>query len=254
MDAVRRLASLGRAARESAGIRVRQPLARMQVAIPPGVAGPGFDALLGLLAAETNVKAIELVASDTELVRLRGKANFRTLGRKYGADMQAVAAWVAGLDAATLRRLERGETITGAWTLEPDDVTIAREVTTDWPVESHGPYVVALDPALTPALRREGLARELVNRVQRLRKEAGYEVSTRVRLAIQGDATVLEAAREHAEYLAGETLATELAIGAAMADADRIESVTIDDHAAALAVRRAGNGRTDSGPAQADGT
>ena len=254
MDAVRRLASLGRAAREQAGIRVRQPLARMRVAVPAAVRGPGFDALLDLLAAETNVKGIEPVESDTDLVRLKGKPNFRTLGKKYGAEVKAAAAFVAELEPSQLRQLERGESLAGQWALDPEDVTIVREVTTDWPVESHGPYVVALDPALDEALVREGLAREIVNRVQRLRKEAGYEVHTRIALAIDGDDPLLDAARTHADYIAGETLATDLAIGEPMASPDRIEPVVIDEHAAALAVRRAGDGRTDSGPAQADGS
>jgi len=252
MDAVRRLASLGRAAREEAGLRVRQPLARMQVAVPGAVRGPGFDALLGLLAAETNVKAIEPVASDADLVRLRGKANFRTLGKKYGAEVKAVAAWVAELDPAALRQLEQGETVAGRWTLEPEDVTVTREVVTDWPVASHGPFVVALDPALSPALVQEGLAREIVNRVQRLRKDAGFEVTTRIVLALEGDEPLREAARAHAEYIAGETLAVEFAIGEPLAAPDRIEPVEIDGHAAALGVRRHPDGRDETGPTEAE--
>jgi isoleucyl-tRNA synthetase len=165
-----------------------------------------------------------------------------------------VAAWVATLDAEALRRLEAGESVAGEWALDPEDVTVTREVVTDWPVQSHGPFGVALDPALTPALVAEGLARELVNRVQRLRKDAGYEVTTRIALAITGDAALIEAARQHADYIAGETLARELAVGEPMAGPDRSEPVEIDQHAAVIAVRRSGNGRTDSGPAQTDGS
>jgi isoleucyl-tRNA synthetase len=251
MYAARRLASLGRAARETASLRVRQPVAAMKVAVPAAVQGAHFAALLDLVAAETNVKAIELVTSDADLVRLVGKPNFRTLGKKWGARVKAAAAYVQGLDAVALRALEAGEQVEGAFGLDPEDVVVTREVSTDWAVASDGPYVVALDPVVTPALAREGLARELVNRIQRLRKEAGYDVSTRIVLAIAGDNPVLEAVRAHADYISGETLATDLSIGAPMETPDRIEPVVIDDHAAALAVRRSGDGRTPSGPTPA---
>jgi isoleucyl-tRNA synthetase len=252
MAAVRRLASLGRAAREAAGIRVRQPLARMRVAMPAEVRGPGFDALIGLLAAETNVKAIEPVESDAELVRLRGKPNFRSIGKKFGSEVKAVAAAIEALDPATLRQLEAGESLRGPWPLDPEDVVVSREVVSDWPVAADGPYVVALDRSLSPALVQEGLARELVSRVQRLRKDAGYAVSTRISLVIGGDPPVLSAANAWRDWIAGETLARECTIGMTVQGADRTESVSIDGHVATIAVWRHGKGRTDSGPAQVD--
>lgn len=238
MSAVRRLASLGRAAREEAGIKVRQPLSRMQIAAPAEVRGAAFDELLALLAAETNVKRIERVESDADLVRLSGKANFRTLGKKYGAEVKQVAAAVAALTSEQLRQLEAGESIDAGWRLDPEDVMVSREVVSDWPVASDGPFVVAMDPALTPELRAEGLARELVSRVQRLRKDAGYDVSTRIELSISGDAELQQAANEWQEWIAGETLARKLVVGEELTAHDRTDSVTIDGHVAALAVRR----------------
>jgi len=257
MDAIRRLASLGRAARETAGIRVRQPLATIKVAVPPGVAGPAFDQLIELLRDETNVKHVHLVASDADLVRLRGKPNFRTLGKRFGANVKGVAAYAAALDGAALRQLERGESFVGTLDgapieLHPDDVVVERDVVTDWPVASEGAFVVALDPLVTAALASEGLARELVNRIQRLRKDAGYDVRTRIALAVDGDAALVDAARQHREYIVHETLARDFRVGAALEQADRIEPIVIDGHAAALAVRRLGDGRTLSGPALPD--
>ena len=117
---------------------------------------------------------------------------------------------------------------------------------------SDGPYVVALDPALTPALRREGLARELVSRVQRLRKDAGFEVTTRIALSLEGDSDLLNAAREHEAWIAGETLARDFLVGERLEPFDRLEPVRIDAHAGTLAVRRLGEGRTFSGPAHSD--
>ena len=108
MDAVRRLASLAHHARQQARIGARQPLARMQVAVPPSARGAGFDALLELLRQEVNVKTVDVVASDTELVRLRAKANFRSLGKRYGKRTPAVAAAAGRLAADQLRELEQG--------------------------------------------------------------------------------------------------------------------------------------------------
>jgi isoleucyl-tRNA synthetase len=257
MNAIRRLASLGRAARETAGLRVRQPLTTIKVALPAGIAGPAFDSLLSLLREETNVKQVIVVASDTDLVRLRAKPNFRTLGKRFGANVKAVAAYAASLDTAALQQLERGESHTGmlvgeAIALHPDDVVVERDVVTDWPVASEGAFVVALDPQVTPELASEGLARELVNRIQRLRKDAGYDVSTRIALAIEGDAALLDAARQHRDYICHETLAREFAVGVPLDAPDRSEPIVIDEHAAALAVRRLGDGRTLSGPALPD--
>jgi isoleucyl-tRNA synthetase len=257
MDAVRRLSSLGRAARETAKLRVRQPLATIKVAVPPGVQGPAFDALLALLRDETNVRQVEIVASDADLVRLRGKPNFRTLGKRFGANVKSIAGWAATLDPAALRQLEQGEPYVAlldgeSVMLNPEDVVVEREVVTDWPVASEGPFVVALDPRVTPELASEGLARELVNRIQRLRKDAGYDVSTRIALSVDGSTALVDAARRHQEYIAHETLTRDFSVGTRLDTFDRLEPVTIDEHAATLAVRRLGDGRTLSGPAPLD--
>ncbi|HET9514626.1 MAG TPA: DUF5915 domain-containing protein, partial [Gemmatimonadales bacterium] len=243
MHAVRTLASLARAARDEGGLRVRQPLARLRVAVPASVRGGAFDDLLELLAQEVNVKAIELVGSDTELVRLSGRPNFRSLGKRYGKQTPHAAAAVGKLPTAELRRLEAGEPVTlidgeASWVYHPEDVTVERSVTSEWLVTSAGPFVAALDPSLTDELRQEGLARELINRVQRLRKDAGYEYTTRIRLAIDGADGVRAAAAAWREFIMGETLARELDVGRPSFTPDRLEEFIIDDHAAVIAVVR----------------
>ena len=243
MDAVRRLASLGRAAREEGGLRVRQPLARMQVAVPAAVRGALFDQLLPLLIVEVNVRDVAVVASDADLVRLRAKPNFRALGKRYGKRTPAVAAAAAQLAPEQLRELEKGGTATlalpdGDAVFHPEDVVVEREVASEWLVQSSGPYVAALDPALTPALRREGLARELVSRIQRLRKEAGYDVATRIALWIDGDPAVLDAAAAHADFIRGETLARGLHTGARAPQADLEQETALDDLPVVLGVSR----------------
>ncbi len=219
MDAVRRLATLARSGREDAGLRVRQPLARLQVAVPAQVRGPDFDALLGLLASEVNVKSVTVAESDAELVELRARPNFRSLGKRFGKRTPEVARVAAALSADDLRTLEAGGTVEVATDgerlmLQPEDVTVERAVASDWLVRSAGPYVAALDPALDAELRAEGLAREMVNRVQRLRKDAGLEYTSRIALYVDGDPAVLDALRPHAGTIGEETLARRLDFGA----------------------------------------
>ncbi|MGE5742893.1 MAG: DUF5915 domain-containing protein, partial [Gemmatimonadota bacterium] len=239
MAAVRRLASLARAARESRSLRVRQPVARMQLAVPAAVRGPLLADLLDILVAEVNVKSYQVVESDDELVTLHGKANFRSLGRRYGKATPQAAAAVASLAPHELHALERGEAVrSGEWEFLPEDVTVTRDVASEWIVQADGPYVVALDPSLTPDLEQEGLAREVVNRVQRLRKEAGYEYTTRIELSVSGAPEVIAAVEAFEGYVAGETLARRMQVVGTLEDADITREVDIEGRAVTLALRR----------------
>ncbi len=258
MDAVRRLASLARSARDERNLRVRQPLATMQVAVPAASRGPVLDQLLELLRLEVNVKAIEVVASDADLVRLRAKPNFRSLGKRYGKRTPAIAAAAASLSPDQLRGLEQGRPATvqvdgEAATFNPDDIVVEREVASDWLVGSDGPFVVALDPHLTDDLRLEGLAREVVNRVQRLRKEAGYVYTDRIGLWIEGDEPVVEAARRHADFIRGETLARRLELGRRAPAPDLEQQLEIDGRGVVVGVQRYVDGRDGAGPQPRDG-
>ena len=256
MDAVRRVASLAHAARQQQRLAVRQPLARLQVAVPAAVRGAVSDGLLELLRLEVNVKAAEVVESDADLVRLRARPNFRTLGKRYGKRTPAVAAAAQTLGPDALRGLEQGQ----AATLEldgesvvflPEDVMVEREVASNWLVGSDGPFVAALDPTLSPELREEGIARELVNRVQRLRKEAGYAYTDRIALWVSGDDLVLAAVQRHAAFIQGETLARRLENARAPAP-DLEQEVDIDGHGVVVGVQRYADGRSLGGPQPSD--
>jgi isoleucyl-tRNA synthetase len=217
MTSVRTLAKLGRGAREEAAINVRQPLARM-VCVAPGVTAEQLTPLLPVLAAELNIKAIELASSGDALVTLEAKPNFRTLGKKFGSKTKLAAEAVTRFTSEHLRQFEQGKdlavTVDGeTHGLELDDLTIIHRATGSLVVhEQHG-FFAAIDPTITPALRREGTARELISRVQRMRKEAGLAVSDRIRLSVVADAPVLEAVKEHRDWIVDEVLATELLVG-----------------------------------------
>jgi len=189
------------------------------------------------------VREIEVVASDADLVRLRPRPNFRELGKVFGRNTPAAASAIASLSAEQLRQLESGTSVVHQvngtpYEFQPSQVTVEREVATDWLVQSSGSFVAALDPSLTEELRREGLAREVVNRVQRLRKDAGYSYGTRIALWLDGPPPVLEAVRAHADFIRGETLARVLHAGGRAGAADRQETVEIDGLSVVLAVVR----------------
>jgi isoleucyl-tRNA synthetase len=243
MDAIRRLASLARSVREDVGLRVRQPLAEIRLAVPKAVITPAFDECLELLKREVNVKAVSVVESDAELVRLTAKPNFRTLGKVYGKETQEAAQAAAQLTTDQLRELEDGNSVSlsiggRTFSYRPEDVVVKRKVTTDWLVQSDGPYVVALNPSLDHDLKQEGVAREIVNRVQRLRKQSGYDYTTRIALSISGDDGVVTAAEAFRAFIAGEVLAQRFEVGGELSNWDVRESVDIDGDAAVISLER----------------
>lgn len=221
MGAARTLATLGRAARETAGIKVRQPLGAM-TCVTPGIAAEWHAMIAPLVAAELNLKQVTFADSAADWVRLEGKANFPVLGKIVGAAMKATKPIVEGLEQAQLRTIESGGSVTvevpgyGALDLDATRVTITATAATSLVVQQGEGLSVALDPTVTPELRAEGMAREVVSRVQRLRKDSGLAVSDRIRLVVAAEAEVQDAMRAHAAWIAQETLARECVIADAL--------------------------------------
>src|SRR5256886_11916227 len=217
----------------------RQPVAGLQVPVPAAVKGPACGDLLDMLAAEVNGKAVDVAGWDHELVRLKGKAEFRSLGKRYGKETPRAAAVVSQLPAEQLAVLEHGDPVrVGEFGLRSEDVVVTREVVSDWAVQADGPYVVAVDPRLSEDLIQEGLARELVHRVQRLRKEAGYEYTTRIELSVTGAADIVAAVSAFQSFVEGETLARKIVLGAVFDDADLTREVDIEARRVTIALRR----------------
>jgi isoleucyl-tRNA synthetase len=220
MASIRTLATLGRAAREQAGINVRQPLSRL-VCVAPKMSEASLAPLLPILASELNVKRVEVATSADALVTLEAKANYRALGKKFGKQTPLAAEAVANFTSEHLRRFEQGEelsvTVDGdTHVITADDLTIVRRASGALVVQEEHGFFAAIDPAMTRELRQEGMARELISRVQRMRKDAGLAVSDRIRLAIGGDAELVEAATVHREWIGSEVLATDVILGGAL--------------------------------------
>ncbi len=215
MALVRRLVELGRSARATAVVKVRQPLPRALIA------APGFAELSGELRAqvadELNVRLLEpLEGSGGELVRHSAKANFRVLGRRFGNATQPVAAAIAAADPAVLagqiRAAGRAQLQVGGETIAigPDDVILTKTPVSGWEVASDGGETVALELMITPELRREGLAREFVRLVQDARKADGLNITDRIALRWStADPELAAAVTEHHALISAEVLATD---------------------------------------------
>ncbi|MGQ0766275.1 MAG: isoleucine--tRNA ligase [Gemmatimonadota bacterium] len=219
MAEIRELARLGRAAREDAGINVRRPLAAAFAVVPAAFVGD-VEPLLGILGAELNVKSLRLLSSADALVRLEGRPNFKSLGRRFGKQTQEAARAVQALTPDDLLAFEGGAAVTfsvagQSHTLDAGDVTINRVATGEMVVREAAGRFCAIDPVVTEALRSEGLARELVSRIQRLRKELELSVSDRILIRVWGDPEIQSAADEYIDWISGEVLARSLAVGQA---------------------------------------
>jgi isoleucyl-tRNA synthetase len=217
MEAVRELSRLGRAARDSVNIRVRQPLGTLYAVVPGGISLN--DALLDVVRAELNVKEIRFLHAAEELVSLSAVPNFRVIGKRFGARTQEAAQKIRELSSAQLVAYRNGQPLVieldgQQHKLSEGDLELRQQALGDLVVEADAGFTVALDPRVDEPLRLEGLARELVNRIQRTRRDTGLAVSDRIRLGIfSGDDEVVKAAQHFGDYIAGEVLAVDLKVG-----------------------------------------
>jgi isoleucyl-tRNA synthetase len=238
MEAVRLTVELGRAARAQAKAKMRQPL-RRAVIVANDAERAAISARADLVTAELNVKELDFVSEEADLVSYAVKPNYRSLGPRFGKRMPQVAAAVEALDAVHVARVmadggEIGINVDGGeHTIGPDEVSLALQPLDGYEVEAEAGHAVALQLELDDELRREGMAREVVHAVQNARKAAGFDISDRIELSLGGDEDLLAAAREHEEYIAGEVLATSVVYGAA----DGTEA-TIDGRQLAIFVKR----------------
>jgi isoleucyl-tRNA synthetase len=240
MEAVRLTVELGRAARAQAKAKVRQPL-RRAVIVANDAEREAISARAGLVRSELNVKELDFVTEEAELVSYAVKPNYRSLGPRFGKRMPQVAAAVEALDPRHVAEVmadggQVGINVEGdEHTIGPDEVTLALQPLEGYEVEAEAGHAVALQLELDDELRREGLAREVVHAVQNARKAAGLEITDRIELTLGGDEELLAAAREHEPYIAGEVLATAVAYDAT----DGATATTIDGLQLRIGIARA---------------
>ncbi|HEY7294359.1 MAG TPA: DUF5915 domain-containing protein, partial [Dehalococcoidia bacterium] len=241
---VMRLASLGRAARAKAQVKVRQPLAELAVQTRlPGEA-EALERLKPTLLDELNVRSLRVLSPRDGLLTYQLRPNLPKLGPKYGKALGAirsalaeanpveVAAWVAAGDPVQL----------DGFMLEPDEVLVTASEPPGYTVAQEAGYTAALDTTITPDLADEGLARELVHRLQTMRRDAGFEIADRITVTYQGDADVRRVMERFAEYAKVELLALDLCEGDPEPGAYS-ETQNVDGREVTLAVRRVAAGQ-----------
>ena len=244
MAEVMTVVELGRRLRADNDLKVRQPLAAIKIAgIEMERSGGGgqwcTDAnltLIDLITDELNIKKVELIADETELCEVSYKANFKTLGKKCGAKMKAVAAAIAALSPTDGDRLQSKAIEIEGIEVTAEDVIVTRKPKEGLVVASEGAIVVGLETALTPELIAEGNAREFVSHVQSMRKEADFEVTQRIKVTVYTDAEMISALDAHLEYVKSETLATEFVCEAK--DEPSANAVVLNGHACEITVEK----------------
>lgn len=237
MDLVRSLVTLGRAARESARIKVRQPISEVLI---DGKYEEKISHLIPLIQEELNVKEVVFAKSLHEFMDFQLKPNFRVAGPVLGSKIKLFARALAWLDASDAApRLENGETLTIDLDGEPyeiskENVLITISAREGFNVAAENNLFVILDTTLTQELVDEGLARELVSRVQQMRKNNGYEVTDNIRIFLNADDAVSRAVEHFEDYIKTETLALELV----MTSEDSLEEVNLNDHKTGIRLER----------------
>jgi isoleucyl-tRNA synthetase len=236
MDDVRRLVRLGRAARQRANVKTRQPLARMKIVHP---AGGDRSGLFDIVLDELNVKRLEI--GDPSELRLSAKARFDVLGPRFGKDVKVVAAAIAKLDVAQVSGLERkGEIEVEAsgtrHVVRREEVVIAHEDPPGWIMEREAGWSVALDLAIDDELRDEGFAREIINKIQFMRKKADFDVTDRIEVWFEGTDVLRGALERYGDLIRGETQAERITTG--KGPGETVEEWTINGEPAVLCLKR----------------
>ena len=230
MDIAQRVSSMVLALRRKVNIKVRQPLTKIMIPVLKEGFEQQVDAVKPLILSEVNIKDIEYLTDTSGVLVKKIKPNFKALGPKYGKIMKQIAAVINTFTQDDIAAIERDEKydITVAdqnVTLTIDDVEILSEDIPGWLVASEGKLTVALDINVTPELKMEGIAREMVNRIQNIRKDSDFEVTDKIKVYVNRHEAINSAIDTHAEYIASQTLAVsvELSEGLSVDDGKEIE-------------------------------
>lgn len=215
MQIAQQLSSMVLSLRKKEKIRVRQPLQKVMIPVLDETFGKRLNHIADLFMAEVNVKEIQTLSADNNLIVKKIKPNFKTLGPKLGADMKQLAQAAQNFTAEQIQTLEKAGVLNvdlgnRQFELELADVEILTQDMPGWLLSTEGNLTVALDVNITPELKQEGNARELVNRIQNLRKDSGLEVTDRILLHFAGPKELEESIRAFKSYICTETLADDV--------------------------------------------
>ena len=221
------ITSMVLALRRKANLKVRQPLSMIMIPVMDEAQKNSIDTMASLIKNEVNVKALKYVGNDEGVLVKKVKPDFKKLGPKYGKIMKQLAAQITVMSQKDIIEFEKAGkfmfNVDGTEaTVELADVEIISEDIPGWLVANDGALTVALDITVTEELRKEGIAREIVNRIQNIRKSSNFEITDKIDIVISSNEQTDEAVNEYADYIARQVLAENIAIGN-IADNDRIE-------------------------------
>ena len=225
------------ALRKKSRLNVRQPLAKVLIPVISEKVRGQLEKVKDLILNEVNVKEAEFITDTAGLITKKIKPNFKTLGKAYGKQMKEIAAAFGTFDQATISAIQEAETAGTAYALalpggevllNPGDYQITSEDMTGWLVATEGQLTIALDIAVTDELKKEGLARELINRIQNARKDGGFAVTDRVLVEIWAKGNdffeIAAAVDDHYEYVTSQTLSEIDSVSPDPAPADAVEA------------------------------
>ncbi|MEG1649493.1 MAG: isoleucine--tRNA ligase [Rikenellaceae bacterium] len=232
MDIAERISSMILALRRKVNIRVRQPLQKIMIPLLNISLKEDIEMVKNLILTEVNVKDLEYIEDTTGIMVKRIKPNFKTLGPKYGKQMKQIGAVVGAFTQHDITELERNEkiNITVGEEILPltiEDFDITTEDMPGWLVITEGKLTVALDITINDTLRQEGIAREFVNRIQNLRKDAGFDVTDKINVRIEKDDTINDAINQFKNYIASQTLAKSIELEDSIVN--KFEVIEIDE-------------------------
>ena len=239
MEDVRCVVRLGRAGRNRAAVKTRQPLSRVRIVPPEG--GAVFGEHTSVVLEELNVREAEFGTPGEAVPGLSAKARFDVLGPRFGKSMKAVATAVAALSGEEVSRIERRGSISvrvadETHVISREEVIISHEDPDGWVLEREGGWSVALDLNIDDDLRNEGFAREIVNKIQFMRKSAGFSITDRIEVGFEGTDALRDAVKHHDDMIRRETQADRIVVPAG--DGETREEWTINGEPAVLALRR----------------
>lgn len=228
MDYAQRISSLVLSLRKKEKIRVRQPLQKILLPVLDSSFQQQVEGVKDLILAEVNIKDIEYVTDTEGIIKKKVKPNFKTLGRRLGKDMKAAAQAINGFTQADISNLEKTGTYTldagdNKYELSLEDFEIMTEDIPGWLVANDGPLTVALDVTLTDELLAEGMARELVNRIQNIRKNKDFNVTDKIKVQLENKEAIQPAVEQFGDYIKSEVLAEELSLVTAVSNGEALD-------------------------------
>jgi len=214
MEIAQQVVYLTRAMRAKSNLKVRQPLLKIMVVIEKSKQ-EALRKMQDVILDEVNVKELVVLTDDSKIVNKSAKANFKSIGPKFGKKVNAIANAIKNLDQKEIAELERGNNIKltisdEQVTIGKGDVEIISSEISGWVVENDGGVTVALDTELNDNLIAEGLAREFINRIQNMRKDSGFEVTDKIKIKFNGSNQIIAAVNSFKEYISNETLAENI--------------------------------------------